>query len=508
MSSKKIAYNSIALYTNMVVTMGVTLLGTRFVLRALGSDDYAIYALIANIVALFSFLNVAMAGATQRFLSYALGKGNGEELKEVFYNSSIIHKSIAALSAVLLLAAGIPAIEFWLDIPAAAHAKAIAVLMCMTGSVVVVVNAVPYEAAMNTHEDITAIAGINILEATLKLAASVAVLYIPCHRLTTYAVLIMCAALAAYLLKRTYSRKRYAESHYRIHRIKDYSLVKKMTSFAGWNLIGTGCSIARYQGAAVLLNGFFGLMYNAAYGVAQQVNGFLLFFANSAVRPMRPHIVKNEGAGRHELTIKYSIFTSRITTLLLTMAIIPLYTNMPLILDIWLDEVPLGALEFCRGFLIITLIGQLSIGQQIALESVGKIKNQHLTVGIMHILPLPAAYFLYKMGFPYYSIIYCVIAEEVLCIFVRTLIARRDAAMPVKPFITGHLIPCTLCIAVTLAASEGTASFIGNEVAQLLTTTAVSTLILAALSHKFCLAQWEREKITSLLKGLAAKLHR
>lgn len=508
MSSKKIAFNSIALYTNMVVTMGVTLLGTRFVLRALGSNDYAIYALIANIVALFSFLNVAMAGATQRFLSYALGKGNSEELKEVFYNSSIIHKSIAALSAVLLLGVGVPAIEYWLEIPPVAHTKAIAVLICMIGSVVFVVSSVPYEAAMNTHEDIAAIAGINILEATLKLAASMAVLYIPHHRLTIYAALIMGAAFAAYLFKRTYSRKRYAESHYRIHRIKDYSLVKKMTSFAGWNLIGTGCSIARYQGAAVLLNNFFGLMYNAAYGVAQQVNGFLLFFANSAVRPMRPHIVKSEGAGQHDLTIKYSIFTSRITTLLLAMAIIPLYTNMPLILDIWLDEVPTGALEFCRGFLIITLIGQLSIGQQIALESVGKIKNQHLTVGIMHILPLPAAYILYKLGQPYYTIIYCVIIEEILCIIVRTFIARRDAKMPAKPFITGHLIPCALCIAATLAASEGIATFIGNEVTRLLVTTAASVIILAVLSQKFCLARWEREKITSLIKSLAAKLHR
>ena len=93
-NSKRIAYNSIALYANMIVTMGVTLLGTRFVLEALGTQDYAIYALVANIVALFSFLNVAMAGATQRFLSYALGKGNNEEVKEIFYNSCIIKRNI------------------------------------------------------------------------------------------------------------------------------------------------------------------------------------------------------------------------------------------------------------------------------------------------------------------------------------------------------------------------------------------------------------------------------
>ena len=34
----KVAINSIALYLNMIVTMGATLLGTRFVLKALGGS--------------------------------------------------------------------------------------------------------------------------------------------------------------------------------------------------------------------------------------------------------------------------------------------------------------------------------------------------------------------------------------------------------------------------------------------------------------------------------------
>ena len=36
----KVAINSIALYLNMIVTMGATLLGTRFVLKALGDMEY------------------------------------------------------------------------------------------------------------------------------------------------------------------------------------------------------------------------------------------------------------------------------------------------------------------------------------------------------------------------------------------------------------------------------------------------------------------------------------
>ena len=111
----KIAINSLALYLNMFMTMAVTLLGTRFVLQALGEEQYAIYTLVANnIVALFSFLNVAMAGASQRYMSFFMGTGKQDEVNNVFYNSFVIHSAIAILVVALLLAVGIPAIKYWL----------------------------------------------------------------------------------------------------------------------------------------------------------------------------------------------------------------------------------------------------------------------------------------------------------------------------------------------------------------------------------------------------------
>ncbi|MBQ1973170.1 MAG: hypothetical protein II222_02300, partial [Paraprevotella sp.] len=91
----KVALNSLALYINMIISMVMTLLGTRYVLEALGKNDYGIYVLIANIVAMFSFLNVAMAASSQRYLSYAMGGQDFSDLKETFYNSFLIHGILA-----------------------------------------------------------------------------------------------------------------------------------------------------------------------------------------------------------------------------------------------------------------------------------------------------------------------------------------------------------------------------------------------------------------------------
>lgn len=504
-STNKVAINSISLYANMLVSMAVTLLGTRFALQALGKEDYAVYALIANIVALFSFINVAMAASTQRFMSFYMGKGNIKGISEAFYNSIVIHITIAIALGTILLLVGVPAVGHWLDIPAETRTSAQIVLLCMTAGITFTVLSVPFEGAMNAYEDIFMIAGINVIDVIIKLIAAIAILYIPSNRLIIYAFMIMGASLVAFICKFTYCKKHYKEIHFTWHKITDFGLIKKMTGFAGWNLIGTGCSIARFQGTAVLLNSFFGLLYNAAYGVAQQVNGFLLFFANSVVRPMRPHIIKSEGAGKHSDTIKYSYSTSRFTTLMLAAAIIPLFINMPYILQIWLKEIPTGTLEFCRGFLVITLISQISIGQQIALESVGKIKRQHLTVGVMHILPLPVAYIMYKCGYPYYSIIYCIIIEEILCIFIRTYIARKDAVMPIKPFVLEHLIPCTACIVATYLVTTISTEMIASRPTKLILGIILSITTLGILSYLFCLTKWEKDKIYLLIRSILSK---
>ena len=47
--------------------MTVTLYTSRVVLQVLGVEDFGIYNVVGGIVAMFSFLNASMSGATARF---------------------------------------------------------------------------------------------------------------------------------------------------------------------------------------------------------------------------------------------------------------------------------------------------------------------------------------------------------------------------------------------------------------------------------------------------------
>ena len=66
-NNKRIAKNTLLLYLRMFFTMAVSLYTSRAVLNTLGVVDYGVYNVVGGIVVVFSFVNGAMATATQRY---------------------------------------------------------------------------------------------------------------------------------------------------------------------------------------------------------------------------------------------------------------------------------------------------------------------------------------------------------------------------------------------------------------------------------------------------------
>ena len=82
--------------------MIVSLYTSRVVLSTLGVEDYGLYNVVGGIVVVLSFLNSAIAGATQRYLNFEMGRGGSVALKRVFSTSLLIHFIV---SGVILLMA-------------------------------------------------------------------------------------------------------------------------------------------------------------------------------------------------------------------------------------------------------------------------------------------------------------------------------------------------------------------------------------------------------------------
>ena len=304
-TANRVIKNTGYLYAKMAITMFVSLYTTRLILNSLGASDFGIYNIVGGAIAMLGFLNVAMASATQRFMSYSEGEGNKEKQKNIFNISCILHFCISIIIALILLAAGWFFFHGILNIPADRVSAAQVVYCSLIVSTVFTVMNVPYDAVMNAHENMRYYAVVGIIESFLKLAVAFACVYAKGDKLIVYGVLMAAIPFITLTIMKVYCHRHYKECVINPRKFYDKKLMREMTSFAGWSLAGSMGGILGNYGNGIVLNSFFGTILNAALGIANQLNGMLMVFSNSMLKALAPVIVKTEGGGEHEKMLEY-----------------------------------------------------------------------------------------------------------------------------------------------------------------------------------------------------------
>ena len=100
-NNKRIAKNTLFLYFRQFLTMAVAIYTSRIVLKVLGVVDYGVYNVVGGMVAMFAFLNSALAQATQRFIAYGLEKDDVDKQRKTFSMLMNVHILIAFILLVL-----------------------------------------------------------------------------------------------------------------------------------------------------------------------------------------------------------------------------------------------------------------------------------------------------------------------------------------------------------------------------------------------------------------------
>ena len=94
-NNKRIAKNTVALYIRMLLGLVVSLYTSRVVLATLGVEDFGVYGVVGGVVGMFAFLNAAQKGATSRFITFELGRGEKGCLNDTFGSARLVHIWIA-----------------------------------------------------------------------------------------------------------------------------------------------------------------------------------------------------------------------------------------------------------------------------------------------------------------------------------------------------------------------------------------------------------------------------
>ena len=217
------------LYVRMLLIMAVTLYTSRIVLDKLGVEDFGIYNLVAGIVVLFSFVNNAMATATQRFLNFELGKKNLHEVKRIFSMSMTAHISISLLVLFLAETIGVWFLLSEMNIP---NNRMEAAVWCYQFSILIAcvqIIRVPYNSCIIAYERMSFYAYLSILEVGFNLLIAFLLTMTNCDRLILYSFLMFIVAVFISGVYKIVCNRYFVISKYTF--FWDYALYKKDNKF-------------------------------------------------------------------------------------------------------------------------------------------------------------------------------------------------------------------------------------------------------------------------------------
>ncbi len=504
-NDRRIAKNTAFLYAKMLLSLGIQLYSSRVVLDMLGISNYGIYNVVGGIITIISFLNGAMTGATQRFLNFEMGRGEGGNLNATFAGALKIHIAIATIMLILGETIGLWFVNTQLVIPTDRLFAANWVYQLSLIGAIMTIMQVPYMASVIAHERMDVFALLSLLNSVLKLAVALLLAFAGSFdTLIMYAWLMLGVAVSIFLSYATYARRHFPET--KSFRTSSNDMIKKMIGFSGSDLFGTMCCTLNLQGVLIILNRFGGPMLNAAGGVNLTVSGALSQFGSSIISAFRPQIIKQYAAEQYGYMLRLMVNCSKFAVLLLGLISIPAIINMDYLLGIWLKEVPAHTTIFCQLTLIASLGEMIRMSLNCAIHATGRILAFSFITGSIFLIELPAMYaLLLATGEPWVvyglHIAFIAILIAVTCLILHRLMPQFQTLHFIGK---GIVLPLAL-IAATFIVAKITAIVFEPTFIKLVVTTLVSSCVLATLTWTCGLDRATRAEARATI---AAKLRR
>lgn len=493
------------LYIRMMFSMLVSLYTSRVVLNTLGVEDFGIYNVVSGIIIMFVFINGAMANGTMRFITYELGRGDKVKLSKVFNSALITHIILALFVLLLAETIGLWFLNSKMNIP---HEKMYAanwVYQFSVFSAIISMTQVPYTTLIMGHERMKVYANVGILEVLLRLIIVYFLVVVPFNKLIFYSFLVTVTSFLIASIYRLYCIKQFEESKFQFY--LDKGMLIEMSSFAGWNLLGSAANIGTKQGVNVILNIVFGPIINAAFGVAGQVNGAISLFGQNFMTAIKPQIIKSYASQENDYFQSLLRRGSKFTFFLLLYLCIPVTVETEYILNIWLKNYPDFSVQFTRLILVYTLLYGFNDVFFLAVQASGKIKRFQIVTGFFTLFYLPVIYFVLKMSNnPDYSFYVMIIGTSLLIPIGLMLTKNVIPFFNINEYVVKALFPCIIVFSISYLSVSYISNFLESNFINLLVLIFASSVIISVLILLFALDSNERKYLKNTLIKLRQRI--
>lgn len=501
--NKRIAKNTGLLYVRTLFVMFISLYTSRVILEALGVNDYGIYQVVGGVVAMFAVISSSLSSAISRFITFEIGKGDKEQLKKIFSTSIVIQIALSVIIFIVCEIIGIWFMETKMQIPPERLYAARWVLHCSLFTFCINLLSVPYNACIIAHERMSAFAYIGIYEAVMKLAICYLIIYSPFDKLIFYAILMLLLALSTRIIYTIYCHRHFEESRAKIG--FDKRIFKEMLGFSGWSFFNNTAYILNNQGVNMLMNVNFGVVVNAARGIAVQVEGAVLQFVNNFTTAINPQITKCYATGDLQNMYKLVCRGAKFSFFSILFLALPIIIEAEQILGIWLVNIPEYAVIFVQLSLVMGMCDCIGNSGYTACIATGKLKRYSIIITCISILEFPLAWIFFAAGAAPQYAYYTYIAVKISVLIARMFLLENMIGLKANMYIKNVFIPIIATSIVAVIPPIALYHYLDASIWRLLTVTFLAFTSTALSALYLGMTKGERDVILRKIRTVINK---
>lgn len=448
--NKRIAVNTLFLYAKFIITTIVSLVLSRLVLQALGASDYGLYNVVGGIVVLLNTIGASMVSTSYRYMAVEFGKGEGGNPNKIYNTIFVVHLALAIFLIVVGETLGVYYIKNYLNVESYRISDALFVfhLSLITTSFAVIT--VPMNGLIVAREKFLFTTVVEVSAAIARLLLVVLMMQMDVNKLRIYSVFMAFVQFGIPLSYQIYCRcKDSAVVKWNLN--KDFSDYKGILKFTWWIGVGAMAVLGKMQGAALIINYFFGTILNAAFGLASQINNAVNSFTATLSQAAVPQIMKSQSAGNEERSLSLVYIVARYSFLSMSIIAVPLLFCVEDVLKLWLGNNPPEYTHIYVLFMLISgLISNLGAGFDASIQATGRIKANQIGYSLINLSLLPIIFILYKIGYPpYVNVIVMTLLTTVTLVF-QIYIMRKLTRFDLKKYMSVTVIPSLLTIIIAV----------------------------------------------------------
>lgn len=497
--NKRIAFNSAVIYVKLVLSMIIGLYTSRIVLSSLGASDYGLYTLIGGIVTMMNFFGSSMTSVTNRYILIEMGKGEAGDCNKVFNTALLIHVFIALILVVVGETFGVWYISKIANINIEKIEDAVYVLHMSMFACVFSIISVPYNGLIIAREKFVYTSFIELMRTVIKLLFVLWLCSYLGNRLRFFSV-IMCVfnvILPISFFIYCYIKDKEIIKFKINKNLKDYW---DMLKFSLGMAIGALACIGQTQFSHMVINIFFGTVLNAAYGIANTVNSYMMMFVKSFNQAAVPQIMKNiENNSARTVALVYT--TTRFSFFIFIIPVVPLLLNLNYVLHVWLGNVPPFTAIFASILLLTGLVRTLGAGFDATIQATGRIWLNQFVYSVIYLSVVPIAYILYKCDFPVCTINIIIMIAAIFVLAFQVLYVSTISDLTVRGYVKQTLKPAVM-VAISLIPLFCIKVLFNENVTFFLLSSAISVLWVIISVYFIGCTTSERMLITNSIKKI------